>query len=284
MRILLCVSAVFIELASVAHAQSVTEVQSACKGDLVVPHDDGTYSFTTESWRRARANAQYYGRCVEVAPPTQKLLNSWMGVLPENSIARTGRPTIDGDEFLDIDTVNASAPLYYGNSDAMIDVAYLAHASEITASQSVEAPSLFDRIKDVLDQSGTVDILSFKQTSFLIEAKDDSSIADLTLSLRSTVEGTSLNYTTEYSLAIDSPDYADADLSLSFVSAGVTDALVGSTDFKVIKLRPGVNEVTFGQVGVQSTGFLRTQIKIFRSNETLLMSMPANVLVAGGSQ
>lgn len=261
-------------------AQSVTDVQTTCEGELSVPHDDGTYSFTTESWRRSVANAQYYGRCIEVVPPTVKLLNSWIGVLPEKSIARVGRPTIDGDEYPDIDTVTASSPLYYGNSDAMIKATYLAHASEVAVAPGPETPGFFDQIKDIVGKSGIFELKSFKQVSFLITPDDEDSIADLTLLMRSTVEGSSLTYVAEYNLVIDSPDYANTNLSLSFASTRVTDALRGATDFQTIKLTPGVNAVRFGRNDVVSAGLLRTQIDVLRSGEAVVLSMPANMLVS----
>lgn len=273
----LCLAALMLQPAL---GQSVTEVQDVCEGELSVPHDDGTYSFMTESWRRTRANAQYYGRCIEVVPPTRKLANSWINVLPKNSIARTGRPTIDGDEFPDVDTVTASARLYYGNSDDMIDATYLAHASEISTAATGETPSFLDQIKDALERTGIFEIFSFKQTSFLIVPDDEESIADLTLSLRSAIEGSSLTYVAEYNLSIENPDYAGADLDLSFASSRVTDALSGTTDFRTIKLTPGVNAVTFRRGDVEAAGFVRTQIDVLRSGEAVLLSMPANVLVA----
>ena len=54
------------------------------------------------------------------------------------------------DEFPDIDTVTASAPLYYGNSDDMLDATYLAHASEVAANATGETPSFLDQIKDIV--------------------------------------------------------------------------------------------------------------------------------------
>ena len=61
---------------------NVSISHETCAGQKPVLHDDGTYSFNTESWRRAGHGVHHYGRCIEVVEPTAKLLNTWVDVLP----------------------------------------------------------------------------------------------------------------------------------------------------------------------------------------------------------
>lgn len=264
-------------------AQSIGGIVQ-CEGRSPAIHNDGTYHFNTQSWRRARANMQYYGRCVQVLPPTTEMLNTWVGVLFENAIARENVPTINGDDFIDIDSIDAVAPLYYGNSDDMINAGFLAHRSETVPRSAPIEPSFVDRIREILIRDGRVEVESFKQLSFLIEPKDGTSLATLIFRFRSVLDSDGLRYTAGYSLEVGNANYSGTDLSISFSQDNLAEALRRRTDFPRLRLVPGTAEVTFSTNQNATVGMMRTNANVVSSGERVITKMPMSFLMGSANR
>src|SRR5689334_9749675 len=141
-----------------------------CEGRDPIEHDDGRYRFTSESWVRNRDGAVFYGRCIKVLPPTTKLRNDWIGVLPPG-IAREDRPTKGGRSFPDDRTEDRSADLYYGNADDNLLSTYLAHHDEPSNIADSESPnsSVWQTIKDTITKFGELRLESVFSSSFYVD-------------------------------------------------------------------------------------------------------------------
>ncbi|TPM32896.1 hypothetical protein [Mesorhizobium sp. B2-3-4] len=210
-------------------------------GRDAVPVDDGTYHFSYESWIRARANAFMYGRCIQVMAPTEKLRNHWEGVLPE-AIARKGRPTTGGQDFIDKVNVHASAPLHYGNSDAKKDATYFAHKDELAKSEKRDS-SFRQKIEETTKSTGRFLLESLYSFSAQLVAKDDDSLMDIDASFYSNFDGKIFKYELDYVMNSPSQKYGDTTLSVRF--DGQELSRLNAISEKRWTMKPGEGQLSF---------------------------------------
>lgn len=187
-----------------------------CVGKDPVPHDDGRYHFTYESWVRARANAFMYGRCIKVLDPTAKLRNFWEGVLPEG-IATKERPTTGGQSYIDDVSENGVAKLHYGNSDDSFDASYIRHKSQPNGVTPEKRDATFrEKIESAIKSTGSFVLESVYSFSAPLVAGNDESVADIDVLFRSVFDGKTFTYSLSYSKQALSPQYAETGLSVQF--------------------------------------------------------------------
>ena len=258
-----------------ANSQTLVTQEDECLGVDPIPYYDGRYSFNRESWRRFRANRHYYGRCIEVTPPTEELKNTWDGVLPPGSIARVGRPTIAGQEFTEEMTRDAVADLYYGNSDDKFAASYLAHEFELAAASNMDSstPSLIGEVGRALNAFGQLVTESIFQTSFLIDSSNDESIADLNLHFRSTIEGSSTQYLVSYALDVQSEEYRNRTLALRFGDPFLSDLVLASSDSERFELELGGADFEFNWLDTVNPGFARSSADVVDEDGQVLVRL-----------
>lgn len=257
----------------------VAAAQQTCDGEKPILHDDGRYAFNTESWVRAVAGVHHYGRCIDVVPPTEKLLNTWVDVLPSNSIARIGRPTKGGSDYVTRDTVDASTTLYYGNSDDETDASFLAHSRELNRRAETGDPADRSAIAEMLERLGRLSLRSFHQVSFLIEREDADSLTDLDLTFVSHKEGGSHRYVINYTLDMQSPDYSDRKLLIEFPGASLSGALFESTGLEAVTLQEGSDEITFNHDQASDSDFIRSLMRILNEDGDVLTELPVTYML-----
>lgn len=188
-----------------------------CVGRDAVPHDDGRYRFSYESWVRFRHNAFMYGRCVKVLAPTEKLLNHWEGVLPR-SIAQKGRPTTGGRSFVEKISQSHSATLHYGNSDDMLETTFIGHQLEPNPGQKQESrdESFREKITKIVDEVGKFVLESSYSFSLNLVEGNEASIADIDFKFVSTFDGNEFQYAVDYSMKPASSDFSNVQLTVQF--------------------------------------------------------------------
>lgn len=251
-----------------------TLAQETCEGDKPIVHDDGTYRFSTQSWVRQGNGVHQYGRCIEVRDPTKKLRNTWEGVLAKNSIAKDNRPTIGIMHFLTRNTVDATARLFYGNSDSEIDASYLAHSHELELGDESGDPVDRSRISELLERLGVLILESFHQVTFLMVDGDRSSEAELDFRFNSQREGQSHLYTVSYDLDILSDDYSSQPLYARFSDELLTTALAKSTGVDRFNVREGSKHLQFQHNLAVQSDFVLKVAEIVDADGNVLTELP----------
>lgn len=258
--------------------------QGTCPGQNTIPHDDGHYHFSRESWTEPRANGiVFYGRCVQGLPPTEKVRNHWIGVLPK-AIARPDRPTIGGNEFIGNNSITRQSPLRYGNSDGVIpEATFIAHEEETIGRPAIENKNGID--KDHLEQllrEGKV-ILN-NNFSFSIEVLDkiESSLSDVDLSFSSEFDGEQLRYYGSYSFKPISSEFDGTQIYIEFGDS-LTKIFEESTGQSRIVVQPG-EESFVSEIGVidNEIDFAVHFFKIVDKDNQELATVPVNYLLPGG--
>lgn len=207
-----------------------------CSSAVPVVHDDGTYRFSSASWKMDGGGIYIYGRCISVVAPTEKLKSHWEGVLPAG-IASVGRPILGGDTFLTDSDQIMEAPLYYGNSDYVIDATYLANEDEGQRSggQEIILTNRSSQIAELIAEVGLVAMESYKSFSFLINPRDEENLSTLNFTFTTEYEGDQIEYIASGSYE-PAEGYRSVELFINFGSESLTNSLDDSVGVAQISL------------------------------------------------